>query len=86
MKRGEQEVMAEPHPLIREGAAPDTPMPKQTRVCLSADEATAVVSAAFGEDHDAPTFDRAIKRLGDFVDHSLGLSPPSPSPKGGADG
>lgn len=53
--------------------APDTPMPARERISLSVDEATAIVSAAFAEDHDVATLDTAIKRLGDFVDAGLGL-------------
>jgi hypothetical protein len=43
-------------------------------LALTLAEATAIVSAAFSEDHDRKTFDAAIKRLGDAVDASLGLN------------
>jgi hypothetical protein len=38
---------------------------------LGVEEATAIVSAAFSEDHDSGSLDRAIKRLGDWVDAQL---------------
>lgn len=41
---------------------------------LSLEEATAIVSAAYCEDHDARTYGMVLKRLGDAVDASLGLS------------
>lgn len=58
-----------------EGFAPDTPMPERRRKPneLSVDEASAVVAASFQEDHDSDVFETAIKRLGDWVDVSLGL-------------
>jgi hypothetical protein len=40
---------------------------------LSLEEATALVAAYFGEDHAVNDAERAIKRLGDWVDQSLGL-------------
>lgn len=42
---------------------------------LSSEEATAIVSAAFGEDHDLASLDAALKRLGEWVDSQLGLQP-----------
>ncbi len=46
---------------------------KRQRECpeLSVEEATAFVSAALSEDHDSASLDRAIKRLGDWVDAQL---------------
>lgn len=47
---------------------------------LSLDEATAVVAAAFSEDHDSADLDAAIKRLGEWVDAELeAKAPTSPS-------
>lgn len=39
---------------------------------LTTEEATALVSAAFGEDHDGKTLDAVVKRLGDWVDQEVG--------------
>jgi hypothetical protein len=58
----------------------DGPQPN----ALSLDEATAVVAAAFSEDHDSATLDAAIKRLGDWVDASVGAT--SECPDCGGDG
>lgn len=46
----------------------------RSRITLTLDEATAVCSAAFAEDHDVATFDSAIKRLGDWIDSQFGLA------------
>lgn len=48
---------------------------------LTSEEATAIVAAALGEDHHAPTLDAALKRLGEWVDSQLGLQP-QPDPSG----
>ncbi len=45
---------------------------------LTVDEASAVVAAAFAEDHDSRVFDAVIKRLGDWVDADLGLAASQP--------
>lgn len=39
---------------------------------LSSEEATAIVSAAHGEDHDAATLDAVLKRPGDWIDREVG--------------
>ena len=41
---------------------------------LTLDEAHAMVSAAFTEDHDTDVLTAALKRLGDWVDRELGLA------------